>query len=310
MTIQSLDPIVQFADAAPQTVDVPAATDRGPVRCGRRARRARARPDDGWETREKRRLRGRIPVEVLVSPETVSAIGEAGESNPTAAERLKLPAGVVSTFGGLHVDLSSTALVGLGEGARYLVEYPYGCAEQRGSRSLSLMLSADLGEAFKLPGIEPAQLRSTVQSSLRELERFQCDASGDCPAKRRSYRCISPPTRACSVASGPEDNVDRLMPTAPTPTRDRAGAEAANQRGVVAGLHRGQAFAVKVLKQATRILTSTLYGRTDGSSPRLSERCAGREQRSGGSADELAAISNAIRRKRRPRTSRNRRSVL
>ena len=35
-----------------------------------------------------------------------------------------MPAGVVPGFGGLHVELSSTALVGLGEGARYLVEYP------------------------------------------------------------------------------------------------------------------------------------------------------------------------------------------
>ena len=76
------------------------------------------------------------------------------------------------------MDLASTALVGLGEGARYLVEYPYGCAEQRGSRALALLLSADLGEAFKLPGIEPAQLKPTVQASLRELERFQCDNGG------------------------------------------------------------------------------------------------------------------------------------
>src|SRR5207302_1816400 len=119
-----------------------------------------------------------VPVELLVSPETVSAIGEAGEGTPTASERLKLPAGVVATFGGLHVDLASTALVGLGEGARYLVEYLYGCAEQRGSRALALLLSADLGEAFKLPGIEPAQSRATVQSALRELERFQCEQNG------------------------------------------------------------------------------------------------------------------------------------
>ena len=89
-----------------------------------------------------------------------------------------LPTGVVRAFGGLHVDLASTAMVGLGEGARYLVEYPYGCAEQRASRALALLLSADLGEAFKLPGIEPAGYRSTVQSALKELERFQCDDGG------------------------------------------------------------------------------------------------------------------------------------
>src|SRR4030095_8886873 len=83
-----------------------------------------------------------IPVEVLVSPETVSAIGDAGE------------------------------------GARYLVEYPYGCAEQRGSRTLALLLSADLGEAFKLPGVEAAQIRPAVQTALGELERFQCTSGG------------------------------------------------------------------------------------------------------------------------------------
>src|SRR5204862_95504 len=109
-------------------------------------------------------------------PETYSAIGEAGDT--AATETLKLPADVVKSFGGLHVDLASTALVGLGEGARYLVEYPYGCAEQRGSRALALLLSADLGEAFKLPGIDPAQLRPTVQATLKEIERFQGEGGG------------------------------------------------------------------------------------------------------------------------------------
>ena len=68
---------------------------------------------------------------VLVSPETVAAYGEA---KPRAEETLELPPGVVPGFGGLRLELASTALVGLGEGARYLVEYPYGCAEQRASR--------------------------------------------------------------------------------------------------------------------------------------------------------------------------------
>ena len=70
-----------------------------------------------------------IPVEVLVSPETVAAYGEAADTK--AIEKLTLPKDVVPGFGGLHVEMSSTAMVGLGEGARYLVEYPYGCAEQR-----------------------------------------------------------------------------------------------------------------------------------------------------------------------------------
>jgi uncharacterized protein YfaS (alpha-2-macroglobulin family) len=180
VTIESLDPqIMEFADKTPQTVQVPAG---GSVEvrfdaAGRATGRARVRMSVkiGSETDAFQDL---IPVEVLVSPETVSAIGEAGDRTPTATERIAIPSGVVTTFGGLHVDLASTALVGLGEGARYLVEYPYGCAEQRGSRALAMLLAADLGDAFRLPGIDPAKLKPTVQSALRELERFQCPSGG------------------------------------------------------------------------------------------------------------------------------------
>ncbi|MEO8383364.1 MAG: alpha-2-macroglobulin family protein [Acidobacteriota bacterium] len=116
-----------------------------------------------------------IPVRILVSPETVAAYGEA---KPRAEERLEIPADVVPGFGSLRMDLSSTAMVGLSEGARYLIEYPYGCAEQRSSRSLGLMLAADLGAAFDLPGIDATQEKVNVQNSLTELTKFQCGDGG------------------------------------------------------------------------------------------------------------------------------------
>ncbi len=116
-----------------------------------------------------------IPVEVLVSPETVAAYGEA---QPNAKETIVMPAGVVPGFGGLNVQLSSTALVGLGEGARYLVEYPYGCAEQQGSRALAMLLASDLGEAFKLPGIDASDLRRVSQETITGLRKFQCANGG------------------------------------------------------------------------------------------------------------------------------------
>ena len=46
------------------------------------------------------------------------------------------------------MSLASTALVGLGESARYLQDYPYACAEQKASKALALLLSADLGGTF------------------------------------------------------------------------------------------------------------------------------------------------------------------
>jgi alpha-2-macroglobulin len=116
-----------------------------------------------------------LPVRVMVSPEIVAAYGQA---RPEAHEELELPAGVVPGFGGLQVDLASTALVGLGEGARYLVTYPYGCAEQRASAALALLLAADLGQAFSLPGVPAASLQATVRATLEELSAHQCDGGG------------------------------------------------------------------------------------------------------------------------------------
>ena len=112
-----------------------------------------------------------IPVEVLVSPETVAAYGD---TTAEAREKVTLPAGVVAGFGGLSLELASTAMVGLGEGARYLIEYPYGCAEQRSSRALALLLAADLGDAFALPDINAKDARTISQAQITQLEQFQC----------------------------------------------------------------------------------------------------------------------------------------
>jgi uncharacterized protein YfaS (alpha-2-macroglobulin family) len=124
-----------------------------------------------------------VPVRVLSSPETVAAYGQTQSS---ASESLKMPGGVVPGFGGLSVEMSSTALVGLGEGARYLVEYPYGCAEQRASRTFAMLLAADLGGVFTMPGIDPVALKPRAQEELNGLRDFQCASggfaywSGDC----------------------------------------------------------------------------------------------------------------------------------
>lgn len=274
VTIESLDPeIMQFATTAPQTVDVPAG---GSVEvrfdaAGRATGRARIRMTVKLAN-ESDAFQDVIPVEVLVSPETVSAIGAADDTTPTALERLKLPAGVVTTFGGLHLDLASTALVGLGEGARYLVEYPYGCAEQRGSRALALLLSADLGEAFKLTGIEPAQARATVQTALKELERFQCQGSGGFAYWPGECRSTSPYLTAYllhvfKVASDMKYTVDG-------PMRDRAYAyletelarKPPTNEGWWAAYTGWQSFAVKVLVEGGRNQDSNLtrlYGYRD-----------------------------------------------
>jgi hypothetical protein len=115
-----------------------------------------------------------VPVTLVATPEVVAAYGQAGAER--ASEGLALPSGVVPGYGGLRIETASTALVGLGEGARYLVDYPFGCAEQRASAALALGLAADLGQAFALDLPEDAAARA--RATFRELEGFQCDSGG------------------------------------------------------------------------------------------------------------------------------------
>jgi hypothetical protein len=118
-----------------------------------------------------------IPISIgAVAPwETVAAHGQTADRS---AIPIVAPAGVLPHAGGLRLDLASTALAGLGEGARYLVEYPYGCVEQRASRTLALMLAADLGEAFRLESLAPADLKTRAQEAVDELLAFQCGDGG------------------------------------------------------------------------------------------------------------------------------------
>jgi uncharacterized protein YfaS (alpha-2-macroglobulin family) len=177
VTIKSLDPSVLRIDGAAQQRATVGAGQSSEVRFSATALsigRARIQMTT--------RLNGEsdayediVPVEVLVSPETVAAYGQ---TDGIASESLVLPGGVVPGFGGLTLEMSSTALTGLGEGARYLLEYPYGCAEQKGSRALALVLAADVGAAFNMQEVNAANVRPLAQSTIRELETFQCSSGG------------------------------------------------------------------------------------------------------------------------------------
>ncbi|MEA2338043.1 MAG: alpha-2-macroglobulin [Thermoanaerobaculia bacterium] len=176
VTIKSLDPsIVDFASAtmtSTSTIDV-AAEGSAEVRFNAEAKavgnaRIQMTVSLNGETDA---FEDTLPVRILAPTETVAAYGEA---KPDAKETLSVPKDVVPSAGGLHVELSSTAMVGLAEGASYLIEYPYGCAEQRSSAAMALMLASDLGDAFALPGIDAKKAHATAQKTIYELYKFQC----------------------------------------------------------------------------------------------------------------------------------------
>ncbi|MDP9360435.1 MAG: MG2 domain-containing protein, partial [Acidobacteriota bacterium] len=177
VTIKSLDPsIVEFTQPATITVDV-AAEGSAEVRFNASANavgNARIQMTVSLN-RETDAFEDTLPVRILAPSETVAAYGEA---RPAAQETLSVPRDVVPSSGGLHVELASTAMVGLAEGASYLIDYPYGCAEQRSSGAMALMLASDLGDAFALPGIDAKKARSTAQRTIYELYKFQCGDGG------------------------------------------------------------------------------------------------------------------------------------
>ena len=273
VSIQSLDPhLLHVNGEASQTVAL-APGESVEVRFEAAARaigRARVRMSVQLED-ETDAFEDVIPIEVLAPPETVAAYGQTAAEAGAAAERLTVPLGVLPGFGGLRVELSSTALVGLGEGARYLVEYPYGCAEQKGSRALALLLASDLGDAFGLPGLETSKMRPAAQQALDDLRRFQCADGGftywpgACDA--RSAYLTSYLLHVFRNASDLQLRVDAGM-------RGRAYDYLARELATTPPLNEGwwpaytawQAFAVKVLVEGGRTQDShltRLYGYRD-----------------------------------------------
>jgi alpha-2-macroglobulin len=177
VTIQSLAPgTVQFSGVTSQTFDLGPGVSKSVTFDALAAAAGSARvrmtvtlgaDTDAFE----------MPLDVT-TPTRVETTAAYGETTGTASETLALPTGVVPGSGGLTVSLASTALVGLGEAARYLDEYPYDCAEQKASRALALLLGSDLGQAFTLSSIKPDAYRAAGAQELSDLYSHQCDAGG------------------------------------------------------------------------------------------------------------------------------------
>ncbi len=177
VTIRSLDlPSLQFAGELTRTVRL-APGESVPVRfdaiaTARGHARVQMTVTLGGETDA---FEATLPV---TAPARLESVAAYGDTITSATEKLTIPAGIIPGAGGLSVSLASTALVGLGESARYVDEYPYDCAEQKASRALALLLSADLGGAFALATIKPEETRAAGARALNELYAYQCPDGG------------------------------------------------------------------------------------------------------------------------------------
>ncbi|MGD0525878.1 MAG: Ig-like domain-containing protein [Polyangiaceae bacterium] len=82
------------------------------------------------------------------APATLETVALEGETTSVSAEKLGALGSLRDDVGGLDVRVSSTALVGVGDGMEQLLEYPYGCTEQLTSRLVPLVAARDLATAF------------------------------------------------------------------------------------------------------------------------------------------------------------------
>ncbi len=113
-----------------------------------------------------------IPLKIPAYTETVALYGSATENH---AEELIVPGNIYDEYGGVEVQTSSTALVDLDGGIKYLFEYPYGCLEQKTSRALPIILFGDVVRAFGLKGLPDGKnsIEEVVQEYLDEVPKYQ-----------------------------------------------------------------------------------------------------------------------------------------
>jgi alpha-2-macroglobulin len=126
------------------------------------------------------RVAGGFPVTITQRLAVVATSGSvdattAGTVSPT--ERVSTPADAIPGLGGLEVAVSTSSLAGLQSSIRDLVEYPFGCLEQRTSRIRVLLKLAELDSQYSLPGL-PKNIKTVVARELRLLRPFQTADGG------------------------------------------------------------------------------------------------------------------------------------
>lgn len=84
----------------------------------------------------------------ITAPAVPEAVALYGDTTHESGEKLGDLSAIRDDVGGLEVALSSTALVGLGDGVEQLLDYPYGCTEQLTSRLVPLLPLRDLARDY------------------------------------------------------------------------------------------------------------------------------------------------------------------
>ena len=116
--------------------------------------------------------------------ETVTTIGNLGPDDSFFEEGMVLPSLVPEGTGNVEVSLAVSRLATLKEAVRYLLDYRYGCIEQRTARLLPLTAFGDHLEAFEiespLRGANGWNPKKLIEDELAEIAKSQL-ADGSFP---------------------------------------------------------------------------------------------------------------------------------
>ena len=122
------------------------------------------------------------------TPATTEAFATYGQIDSGAIKQpVSLPGKVVTEFGGVEVETSSTQLQALTDAFLYLVSYPFECSEQLSSRIAGIAALRDVLTAFKARDLpSKAALEAKVGEDLERLYAMQ-NHDGGFPFWQRGY---------------------------------------------------------------------------------------------------------------------------
>jgi hypothetical protein len=105
----------------------------------------------------------------ILRPTVAETFAAYGTTESAVQLPLAIPFDALPSEGGLQISLASSALQGLEDAAKYMLDYPYACAEQTASLLVSLAALRSL--PVHVPG-RAARMRAAV-ARLRELQNAQ-----------------------------------------------------------------------------------------------------------------------------------------
>lgn len=110
----------------------------------------------------------------VLLPVTTEAFATYGMTEKSVAQPVVPPKDALAGYGGLEVSLSSTALNGLEDSVRYLVEYPWECTEQTASRVIPIFALRDILGDFNIGKLKDLKRRKALaRAGLRKLISYQ-----------------------------------------------------------------------------------------------------------------------------------------